>query len=193
MWHPPGTPHAFEGSVHLYAATALTWVFAALLATAGARKITAPGATGAALQVAKLPSDLRLVRLLGAGEIALAAAVLGFGGMAPAALLAVTYGVFAAFARRQSRKGAGCGCFGETEAPASGLHVGANVLAAVAAAGASAVHSPSLWAFAVGEPLAGALAAVLVLLGAQALRLTLTALPELTAAVALNTSREADA
>src|SRR5688572_3213270 len=99
-------------------------MFAALLLIAGVAKIIKPAATGAALQGARLPSDRRLVRVLGLGEVALGVTVLLVGGWLPAVLLAAAYGTFAAFTAYQSRRGAGCGCFGDATAPATNLHVG---------------------------------------------------------------------
>lgn len=169
------------------AVTALTWVFALLLAAAGAQKLTSPAATGAALQVAKLPSDTRLVRLLGVYEVALAAAVLLLGGVVPAVLLTVTYAAFAGFAWRQSRRGEGCGCFGEAAAPTTSVHVAINVVAALAAAAAAAGAAEAVTAL--GQDALTVLAGAALLLTATALlRLTLTALPELTAAQALLTA-----
>lgn len=172
------------------AATAVTWVFAVLLAVAGARKLTDPAATGAALQGARLPADHRLVRLLGVGEIVLAALVILVGGALPAAALAGTYAAFAIFAQRQSSRGAGCGCFGESNAPATSLHVAINVVGAAAAAVAALWPGPSLVA-AVRSDLPTALLLVLLIgAGVAALRLALTALPELAAATALVTAEE---
>ena len=169
------------------AVTAITWVFALLLAAAGAQKLSSPAATGAALQVAKLPSDTRLVRVLGLYEVALACAVLLFGGAIPAALLAATYGAFAAFAWRQSRRGEGCGCFGEAEAPTTAVHVAVNAVAAVAGLAAALGQVRPL-----PEPGGDALTwvgvAILLATATALLRLTLTALPDLTAAQALLTA-----
>ena len=164
------------------AVTAATWVFAVLLAVAGAAKVADPAATSAALQGARLVSDRRLVRLLGLGEIALAFAVLAIGGAVPAALLAVAYGVFAAFAYRQSRQGEGCGCFGVSDAPATRLHVVINVVAAAAAAVAAWRPAPSLVAALREDVFESLLIAVALLLAAAALRLALTSLPELAVA-----------
>ena len=166
------------------AVTAVTWVFALLLATAGAQKLTDPAATGAALQAAKLPSDARLVRLLGIYELVLATSVLAVGGAVAAALLAATYAAFAGFAWRQSHRGAGCGCFGKAEAPTTPVHVVVNVAAASAAA-ASAWASPFPLLDVVDDPMALIVALPLLLTAAALLRLTLTALPELRAAQAL--------
>ena len=173
------------------AATAVTWVFAGLLVLAGARKVTAPAATGAALQGARLPSDHRLVRALGLGETALGVTVLAVGGVLPCALLALAYAAFAAFAQRQSARGAGCGCFGETNAPATGLHVGIDAAGAVIAAVAAWRPGPSLLAFAADDAVSGALGLALLVLGVAVLRLALTALPELAAATALHAEETA--
>lgn len=167
-------------------AVAGTWIFAVLLAVAGVRKIAAPAATGAALQGARLPSDHRLVRLLGAGEVVLAAAVLGLGGAVPAAVLAVAYAAFAAFAYRQSRRGAGCGCFGDADAPATSLHVVIDAAGAVAAAVAATASAPSLTAAVVrSDVLTAVLTVALLGLGAAAVASALTALPDLAVAAAL--------
>lgn len=168
----------------LTAVTAITWVFALLLAAAGAQKLTSPAATGAALQTAKLPSDRRLVRLLGVYELGLAAAVVALGGALPAALLAATYAAFAGFAWRQSRRGAGCGCFGEAEAPSTSVHVTVNVIAATAASASAWVSAPAVPSLG-GHALVLLVAVPLLLTAAALLRLTLTALPELHAAQAL--------
>src|SRR5690606_10058720 len=119
------------------ALTTVTWIFALLLTAAGAHKLARPASAGAALAVARLPSDHRLVRLLGASEVVLGLAVVLHGGRPAIAALAVTYAAFAIFAERQRRRGAGCGCFAEADTPATGLHVALNAVAALTAAGAA--------------------------------------------------------
>lgn len=163
------------------AVTAITWVFALLLAAAGVAKVTSPAATGAALQTAKLPADHRLVRLLGVYELALAAVVLLVGGTVPAALLAVTYVAFAAFAFRQSRRGEGCGCFGEAATPTGNIHVLVNVAAASCAAATALGPARSLLT-AVEQPLHALVATVLLVTATGVVRLLLTAVPDLAAA-----------
>lgn len=169
------------------AVTAITWVFALLLAAAGAQKVLQPAATGAALQVAKLPSDTRLVRLLGVMEVLLAAAVLLLGGTIPAVLLATTYAAFAVFAYRQSRRGEGCGCFGEAQTPTTPTHVVLNVVAAVTATVAAVQPAAPLAALG-DDPLLLVVALALLLTATTLLRLALTALPELAAVRALVTA-----
>lgn len=171
------------------AATAPTWMFAALLLIAGGIKLTRPAATGAALQGARLPGDARVVRLLGLAEVVLAATVLVVGGWLPAAALAGTFSIFAAFTAYQSRRGAGCGCFGDASAPATRLHVGVDAAGAVCAAVAATVGAPPVLAVSGGVERVLTLAGVA--LGAQVLRLLLTAVPELAAAVALHRQERA--
>ena len=162
--------------------TAASWVFAVLLAVAGAAKIRDPAATSAALQGARLVSDRRLVRVLGLAEVALAAAVLVSGGRLPAALLAAAYAAFAVFAHRQARQGAGCGCFGQSDAPATRLHVAVNVAGAGVAAAAAVWPGASFVAALRADVVGAVLTTAVLLLAAAALRLLLTALPELAVA-----------
>ena len=161
----------------MHALAAGSWIFAMLLVLAGYAKVTAPAATGAALQGARLPADPTVVRVLGAGEIALGLAVLLVGGPLPAAGLAVAYLGFGAFAWRQSSRGEGCGCFGEAAAPATTLHVGINL------AGVAFALVATLWPVTLSGSAAVVPALVLAGLAALLLRLVLTSLPELTAAV----------
>ena len=165
--------------------TAATWVTAFLLVLAGARKVVQPDPTSVALRAARLPSDQRLVRALGGSEIALGATVLLIGGAAPTALLAILHGGFAVFAARQRRAGSGCGCFGASGTPVTGVHVWLNVGLAGVALGAAALPGAALPSLIATSPVAGVVVAVLVGTGATALRLLLTAVPELTAAVGL--------
>ncbi len=172
-------------------ATAATWVFAVLLAMAGVGKLITPEATGAALQGARLPNHHRLVELLGVGEVLLAGAVLGIGGVLPAAALAVAYTLFALFAFRQSRAGAGCGCFGDAETPATNLHVAVDAIGAVVAAVAAVVAAPAVPAvLRQQDALSIILTLQLLALGALVVRMTLTALPELAVAVGRVTERD---
>lgn len=171
----------------MIAVTAATWVFAAVLVVAGVRKLTAPGATAAALHGARLPSDRRLVRLLGAGEIVVGGAAMLAGGTLWVGLLGLTYAAFALFAYRQSRAGQGCGCFGEADAPATGLHVAVNVAGALLAGIAAWQPADSLLGVLGPDVLTAAATVTLIGLGTVVLRLALTALPELAAAVAAAT------
>jgi hypothetical protein len=175
----------FGGLPPVLVLTAATWVFALLLTAAGARKLAQPGAAAAALQAARLPSGAPLVRLLGAGEVAVGLAALVFGGTIPSALLALAYAAVAAFAEHQRRRGAGCGCFGAPTTPATGLHVALNITAAVSAAGTALWPAASLPATIAHRPLLGLLAATLAGIACSLLRLLLTAGAELANVVAL--------
>jgi hypothetical protein len=152
--------------------TTASWVFALLLTVAGAQKVTGPAAT----------------RVLGVGEVGLGLAVLIRGGRAPALALALAYAVFAGVAESRRRRGTGCGCFG-TDTLVTPLHVWLDVAAAGVAAGAAAWPSASLAATVAGDPLAGALTVVLLVVAATLLRLVLTEAAELTTAVARTAPR----
>lgn len=165
--------------------TAATWVTAFLLVMAGARKVVQPDPTSVALRAARLPSDPRLVRMSGVGEVGLGATVLLIGGVVPIALLAALHSGFAVFAGRQRRAGSDCGCFGTSGTPVTGVHVWLNVTLAGVALGAAALPGPALPSLIATQPVAGGVVAVLVGTGAAALRLLLTTASELTAAVAL--------
>ncbi|MPZ72112.1 MAG: hypothetical protein GEU74_02585 [Nitriliruptorales bacterium] len=172
------------------AATAPAWMFAALLLVAGTVKVARPATTEAALQGTRLPSDTRVVRALGLAELVLATTVLLVGGRIPAAVLAVAYTAFAGFTAHQSRRGAGCGCFGDASVPATKLHVAVDAAGAGCAGIAAVVGAPAL-----PDAVAGASERVLVVgcvaLGALLLRLMLTVVPELAAAVALHRAEDA--
>ena len=174
-----------EEPPHVFTLTAATWVFALLLVVAGSGKIARPAGTGAALQVVRLPSDARLVRALGAGEVGLGAAVLALGGPVPAVLLALTYTGFAVFAERQRRHGGACGCFGTTTTPATALHVWLNLAAAAVATGTAVAPGASLPAVVAADPPQGLLIALVLAVATGVLRLLLTAVPDLHAALAL--------
>jgi Ca2+/Na+ antiporter len=165
--------------------TAATWVFALLLVVAGSAKIARPAGTGAALRLVRVPADARVVRALGAGEVTLGVVVLAFGGAVPATLLALVYAGFAVFAERQRRRGGACGCFGTTTTPATALHVGLNVTAAVIAAVAAVAPGASLPALVIADPPQGLLMALVLAVATGVLRLLLTAVPDLQAALAL--------
>ena len=179
-----------EGKGVVTAATVATWVFAAVLVVAGARKLVAPAATAAALHGARLPSNQWLVRLLGLAEMAIGATAMLAGGVLGTGLLGLTYAAFAVFTVRQSRAGQGCGCFGEADAPATNLHVALNVVGAGLAGLATLWPSDSLLAVLGPEVLPALTTMALLIVGTIALQLALTALPELAAAVALDAQGE---
>lgn len=164
---------------------AATWVTAFLLVMAGGRKVVRPHPTSAALRSAGLPAHPRLVRLSGAGEVGLGAAVLFVGGAVPTMLLGALQCGFAVFSMRQRRAGSDCGCFGDGGTPVTGIHVWLNATLAALAFGASVVPGPPMASLLAGRPVTAAAVAVLVVTAAAGLRLLLTAVPDLAAAVDL--------
>lgn len=158
---------------------------ALLLAAAAGAKLIGPGRSVRALTLARLPSSTGLVRLLGLAEGATAIVVLVVGGSLPALTLAAFHLGFAGFvARLRAAAGpdASCGCFGGAEAPAERIHVAVNLAAAAVAALAAVTGAPTLIATLADQPALGLPYLALVVVAAQAVRLTLTALADLVAA-----------
>jgi hypothetical protein len=153
---------------------------AGLLLPAGVAKLRDPRIAIEALGLRRR-GHRAVVRLVGAGELLLAAWVLFGGGRAATAVLALTYGAFTSVAARQRRRGAGCGCFGSDSSPTSRVHLGLNLIAA-AAAGTLTITGATV---APVQLMAGAgplEAMALLLAGGAAVvsaQLVLTALPEL--------------
>lgn len=134
------------------------FAFAVLLGAAGALKLGRPEGAVRALRAAGLPGPAMGVRLLGAVEVLLAAAVLAVGGRIAAGLMAVAYLGFAGFtARVVARSGAtaSCGCFGVQEAPANRLHVALNLAAAAMVATAVIWPTDGVLDVLAAQPLAG--------------------------------------
>jgi hypothetical protein len=108
---------------------------AGLVALAGWHKLARPAGTTQALRTQGLPSAAALVRLLGAAELAAAAAA--FAGLREGALaLALLYAGFTGFvllALLRRRALSSCGCFGRPDTPPSSWHVAVTASAAVCA------------------------------------------------------------
>lgn len=158
-------------------------VGAGLLVPAGVAKLRRPVGAADALGWHSRRAHAA-VRGVGAGEIALAGAVLVTGGPTAAALLALAYLVFAAVAVRQRRRGASCGCFGQAEAPVGLLHVVVNLTVAVAA-GLAALGTVPVAAGTHLDALGGGtalLAGAMVVVAVATVQQLLTGLPELRAA-----------
>jgi hypothetical protein len=152
----------------------------ALLALAGVAKLLRPAPTAGALTAARWPSSLSLVRLLGAGEIALGIAAVATGHRVLAALVAVAYLAFAAFVAVALRVGSpvqSCGCFGETTTPPSRIHLIANVAMAGTAVAVTIGRVPSLRDVLSDQPATGLPFVLLVAVTVQLLLATLTDLP----------------
>lgn len=113
-------------------------IVATILAVAGASKVLEPRDTAGALRAMGLPGGDRIVRVGGAVEVVVAAAALVATGVVVALLVALSYGLFAAFiavALVRRLPIASCGCVGRAVTFPSRVHVGLNVAACLAALG----------------------------------------------------------
>ena len=158
----------------------LVYVAAALLALAGGAKIARPIPTAGALRALHLPGPLLGVRLLGAGEIALAVAAVVTGAAPLLALLGLAYVAFAIFVVAALRAGTNlqsCGCFGTVDTPPSLVHVVLDLGLAVAC-GIAAVRSPaSLAATLADQPWSGVPFVLLLVVTVYLAYVALTLLP----------------
>lgn len=108
-----------------------------LLGGAGLAKLFRPDDLGRALEIAGLPSDRRLVRLGAGAEVVVAMLALVVPRTLTGALVAVSYGGFAAFVCAALVRGwplASCGCFGRPDSKPTYSHALLDVGAVVAAA-----------------------------------------------------------
>jgi len=101
---------------------------AVLLAVGGAPKLARPASTAGALASLRLPSSPTLVRLLGAAEVAIAAAALLTG-----------FAVFVAVALARPGLVRSCGCFGRPDTPPTAAHLVVNLAAAAVAAAVAVI------------------------------------------------------
>jgi hypothetical protein len=160
--------------------TVLVALVAGLLVPAGVAKLRDPSVAREALGLPR--GSQPLVRILGAGELLLAALVLLTGGRLFVAVLAVTYAVFTAVALRQRSRGESCGCFGASQSPTGWHHVLLDGGAALTAGIAAAVGIAPVAALFVGAPLGGVPLALGAVVAIAALQLSTTALPDLAVA-----------
>ncbi len=96
---------------------------ALVLCAAGAAKLRHPGGAIRALGTIGVPASPSLVRALAALEMALGVWCLIAPGPAAAAATASLYAAFAVVARVLAVRRASCGCFGESDLPASDAQV----------------------------------------------------------------------
>jgi len=108
---------------------------AGVLCVSGAAKLRAPGPAARAVGVPAV-----LVRIAAACELALGVWAALSPGLVNAVAVSCAYGAFAAVAVVLARRHAACGCFGESEAPASIAQAVLSV--AIAACSAAAALSP---------------------------------------------------
>jgi hypothetical protein len=136
------------------ASDALTAPFAAaalVLCVAGAAKLRAPGSALRALSSIGIPAREPFVWALAAVEIALGGLALLAPGSATAIPVACMYAAFAVVALVLLRHRSECGCFGESEAPASRLQGVLNVMLMTISL-AAAVGQPHGLRWIVGQP-----------------------------------------
>jgi hypothetical protein len=117
-------------------------VAAALLGVSGAAKLRTPEPATRALTAAGIWASRPLIRAWSLVELAVGLLALAAGGRATAAGLAVLYAGFAGVTVLLARRRAACGCFGESDAPASGLQSGLSAVLATACALAALLAAP---------------------------------------------------
>lgn len=166
------------------------YAVAALLAVAGLAKLARPSATVDALRRAGLPAPAPIGRLVGALEVAAAAAAMALGSRTAAIVVAACYLAFAGFTARLvvSGRHEDCGCFGGASTPATRLHVALN-LGAVIVAGVAAADPPgSIPEVVAAQPLLGVPFAALAGLCTWVAYVAFTLLPEVEQAAATGRS-----
>lgn len=120
---------------------------ALVLCSSGAIKVLQPLATRRLMYRLGLPSHVVVARGIGVVELAIGIVALGVGGVIPAGLLAVTFGLFALVSFRSMSSGAeSCGCFGDRSAPPGGVQIVTNLGCAAAATVWGIQGGDALWA-----------------------------------------------
>lgn len=161
--------------------TVLFFVAAELLLWSGGAKVLQPSATIEALRTTRLPSGAAAVRALGGLEILTGAVCLFRPSAGSALALTALYLAFAGFVLTRlaasERSSSSCGCFGAAEAPASWLHVGANLVAAAAGVGVAVGAPRAAVAVAAETPFGGVPFVVGLATAAYLAGLVLTLLP----------------
>lgn len=131
-----------------------------VLCVSGAAKLRSPRTAVPALARLGLPARASLVRAIAAAELVLGATALAAPGRVVALVVAGAYAGFAVVALRLHSLRAACGCFGESDAPASRVQATLSAVIALAALTA-AVWPPGGLGWLVGRPVAAALALAL--------------------------------
>ncbi len=104
--------------------TALTPLYATaaiVLALAGVAKLRSPAGAVQALRKLGFPAGPAVVRAIAGGELLVAAICLVRPSALSAVVLAAVYAAFAVISTLLARSHSSCGCFGESEAPASNI------------------------------------------------------------------------
>lgn len=170
------------GTLPLVVAQAVAAIALGLLAASGIAKLVDPTPTTGAMRSAKLPSSDFITYSLGGVEILAALSALSVGGLSAwaGALLYAAFAVFTFAALRGQVPLQSCGCFGREDTPPTALHVGFNLMAALALATLPLLGlDPVPWNLEVAEL---ALFLAFAATGAYASYLLLSSLPRLTAA-----------
>jgi hypothetical protein len=121
------------------------------LVAAGAFKLRRPDPTARALSAAGLPGHAGTARALGLAEVVVGVGALLSPSVWTDGAVSATYLAFAGFLGflLLARPGTGpCGCAGARDVPPSVLHLGVNLVASTAAAGAALAPPPGLGALA---------------------------------------------
>ena len=144
-----------------------------LLGLAGWAKLLRPQPSAVVLRAAGIPAPELVIRVVAAGELAVAAAGLALPGRTGAITVAITYALLTAVAAFGGRGGTeiACGCFGDADGPALGRrHVLADLAAALLAGGAAVAGPTALAAVLAAHAGPGAAGLLVAVLAALALR-----------------------
>jgi len=141
------------------ALTPLFLLAALVLCIAGVAKLRAPAAASRAAAILRLPSQPVAVRFLAGCELGIGGWALIAPSAVIAAAMAALYLLFAVLATLLARRRASCGCFGESDAPASTLQALLSaILAAISCAAALAQPHGLAWVAGRSAPASVALA-----------------------------------
>jgi hypothetical protein len=121
--------------------TVIALAGAALLVIAAIAKLRTPGPTASLLRRLRLPAAPAAVRVLGVGELTVAAvALVGGWAMLPLAVAYLAFTVVAVTVRWRAPRQS-CGCFGSSDAPVTFGHVAVTAIVTAGAAVAAATGS----------------------------------------------------
>lgn len=158
------------------------WFFiaAALLVLSGGSKIVDPAPTRGALAAADLPAGAWTAPTLGVVEIIFAIAAIVYGGWAAASagLIYAGFAAFVVYALVRRLPIQSCGCFGRADTAPTWIHVGFNLVSAVAGIGVAFTGSAPV-ALLADQPLMGVPYLAFVGLGVAVVYLLLAELPGL--------------
>lgn len=147
------------------ALTAPFLVAALVLCTAAVAKLRSPAVAVRALAGARLPSRAGVVRGFAAAELAVGAWSLAAPSRVGAATVALAYAGFAGLSLVLARRAASCGCFGDTDAPASVAQSLISAILALVSFGAAVWPAHGL-GWVLGRPASVALSLAIGILGA---------------------------